>query len=117
VTPENLEATAWCAASSYVIDATDQVRTKAAMIAWSKRRGLPLITAGGAGGQIDATRIQVADLACTIQDPLLARVRSLLRQDYGFPREAKKKFGFRRCFPANPCASRRAPMPARSRRH
>jgi len=101
VTPENLEATLG-GGVEHVIDATDQVRTKAAMIAWTKRRGLPLVTAGGAGGQIDASRIQVVDLACTIQDPLLARVRSLLRRDYGFPREAKKKFGVPAVFSSEP---------------
>ena len=101
VTPENVE-TLLCAGFDYVIDAIDQVRTKAAMIAWSKRCALPLITAGGAGGQIDATRLQVADLALTLQDPLLARVRSLLRQDYGFPREAKKKFGISAVFSSEP---------------
>lgn len=77
----------------YLIDAIDQVRTKAAMIAWCKARELPLITAGGAGGQIDPTRIEITDLARTVQDPLLSRVRSLLRKEYGFTREPKKKFG------------------------
>jgi tRNA A37 threonylcarbamoyladenosine dehydratase len=77
----------------YVIDAIDQVRTKAAMIAWCKARELPLITAGGAGGQIDPTRIEITDLARTVQDPLLSRVRSLLRKEYGFTREPKRKFG------------------------
>lgn len=77
----------------YLVDAIDQVRTKAAMIAWCKARELPLITAGGAGGQIDPTRIEIADLALTVQDPLLSRVRSLLRKEYGFTRDSKKKFG------------------------
>ncbi|MBL8413831.1 MAG: tRNA cyclic N6-threonylcarbamoyladenosine(37) synthase TcdA [Propionivibrio sp.] len=77
----------------YVIDAIDQVRTKAAMIAWCKARELPLITAGSAGGQIDPTRIEITDLARTVQDPLLSKVRSLLRKEYGFTREPKKKFG------------------------
>jgi tRNA A37 threonylcarbamoyladenosine dehydratase len=86
----------------YLIDAIDQVRTKAAMIAWAKRCGVPLITAGGAGGQIDPTRIRIADLAFTIQDPLLAKVRSLLRKDYGFPREAGKKFGVPAVFSSEP---------------
>lgn len=77
----------------YLIDAIDQVRTKAAMIAWCKAREIPLITVGGAGGQIDPTRIEITDLALTVQDPLLSRVRSLLRKEHGFTREPKKKFG------------------------
>jgi len=86
----------------YVVDAIDQVRTKAAMIAWCKSHGVPLITSGGAGGQIDPTRIEIADLARTIQDPLLSKVRSLLRKEYGFTRDAKKKFGVPAVFSSEP---------------
>lgn len=92
VAPDNLERTLG-RGFDYVIDAIDQARAKAAMIAWCRSRGIPLITAGGAGGQIDPTRIEVADLARTIQDPLLSRVRALLRKEYGFTREPKKRFG------------------------
>lgn len=86
----------------YVVDAIDNVRVKAAMIAWCQRRGVPLITAGGAGGQIDPTRIELADLARTIQDPLLAKVRSVLRKEYGFSRDPKKKFGIPAVFSSEP---------------
>jgi tRNA A37 threonylcarbamoyladenosine dehydratase len=86
----------------YVIDAIDQVRTKAAMIAWCQAHQVPLITAGGAGGQIDPTRIEITDLARTIQDPLLAKVRSLLRKEYGFTRDPKKKFGIPAVFSSEP---------------
>lgn len=86
----------------YVIDAIDQVRTKAAMIAWCKSRELPVITAGGAGGQIDPTRIEITDLARTIQDPLLSKVRSLLRKEYGFTRNQKKVFGIPAVFSSEP---------------
>ena len=92
VTPENT-ATVLDNDFSVVIDAIDQVRAKVAMIAFCKRRKLPIIVAGAAGGQIDPTQIRVADLSQTIQDPLLAKVRSSLRRDHGFPRDGKKKFG------------------------
>lgn len=101
VTPENVR-TLFPSGLDYVIDAIDQVRAKAAMIAWSKSSGVPMITAGGAGGQIDATRIGIADLALVIQDPLLAKVRSLLRKEYGFTREARKKFGVPAIFSSEP---------------
>lgn len=86
----------------YVVDAIDQVRTKAAIIAWCARREVPVVTAGGAGGQIDPTRIEVDDLARTIQDPLLSKVRSILRKEYGFSRDAKKKFGVPAVFSSEP---------------
>jgi tRNA A37 threonylcarbamoyladenosine dehydratase len=101
VTPRNLDHML-SGGFDYVIDAIDQVHTKAAMIGWCKAHSLPLITAGGAGGQIDPTRIVIGDLAQTIQDPLLARVRSLLRKEYGFPRAPKAKFGIPAVFSSEP---------------
>jgi tRNA A37 threonylcarbamoyladenosine dehydratase len=47
---------------------------------------VPLITVGGAGGKRDASRLTVADLAHTTQDPLAASVRYQLRRQHGFAR-------------------------------
>ncbi|KAF1049976.1 MAG: tRNA threonylcarbamoyladenosine dehydratase [Burkholderia gladioli] len=60
--------------------------------AWCVVRGQPLVTVGGAGGQLDPTRIRIDDLALTIQDPLLSKVRGQLRKQHGFPRGPKAKF-------------------------
>ena len=77
----------------YVIDCIDQVKIKAALIAHCKRNKLPVITIGGAGGQIDPTQIKVGDVAKTKQDPLLSKVRYLLRKQYNFSNNPKRKFG------------------------
>ena len=77
---------------SYVIDAIDSVNVKSAIIARCKRQKIPIVTIGGAGGQIDPTQIQIADLAKTYQDPLLAKVRNQLRREYNFSRNVKRKF-------------------------
>lgn len=92
VTEDNLDALLG-RGYDYVIDAIDQTRVKAALIAWCKRHDVKLITTGSAGGQVDPSRIKVDDLSRTIQDPLASRMRSLLRKNYGFPRDVKKKFG------------------------
>lgn len=92
VTEDNLDALLG-RGYDYVVDAIDQTKVKAALIAWCKRQGLNLVTTGSAGGQIDPSRIRVDDLSRTIQDPLASRVRSLLRKHYGFTRDVKKKFG------------------------
>lgn len=86
----------------YVVDAIDQTRVKAAMIAWCKAHAIDLVTTGSAGGQIDPSRIRVDDLARTIQDPLASRLRSLLRKEYGFPRDTRKKFGVECVFSEEP---------------
>lgn len=85
-----------------VIDAIDQARVKAAMIAWCRRRKIKLITCGGAGGRVDPGRVQVADLARTLQDPLLARIRTLLRKEHGLQMQANKKFGIECVFSTEP---------------
>ncbi len=68
-----------------VIDAIDTMRPKAHLIAECRRRGVPIVTCGGAGGRIDAARISIADLARTCGDNMLAQLRKNLRRDYAFP--------------------------------
>lgn len=76
-----------------VLDCIDQVKAKAALIAHCRRAKLPVVTTGGAGGRTDPTRIRIDDLARTMQDALASKLRAKLRREYGFPRDAKKKFG------------------------
>lgn len=89
--PSNFEAL-FGNGCDYIVDAIDSVRTKTALIAWCVARGQPLVTVGGAGGQLDPTRIRIDDLALTIQDPLLSKVRAQLRKHHGFARGPKAKF-------------------------
>lgn len=91
VTPDNLKAIL-TPHFDQVIDCVDSYRTKAALIAHCRRQKLPLVTVGGAGGQSDPTRIRITDLARSVQDPLLAKVRRMLRQDYGFSRNPRRRF-------------------------
>jgi len=76
-----------------VIDCIDSVMAKAALIAWCRRRKIAIVTTGGAGGQIDPTQIQIADLNKTFNDPLASRVRSTLRRDYNFSRNVSRNYG------------------------
>jgi tRNA A37 threonylcarbamoyladenosine dehydratase len=76
-----------------VIDAIDQVRAKAALIAHCAHAGIRIVTTGGAGGRLDPTRIEVIDLAHTTQDALASKVRARLRKEFGFSRDLKRKFG------------------------
>lgn len=92
VTPENVREMITPAFDA-VIEATDSIKAKAAIIYSCKRQKIPVVTVGGAGGQIDPGQITRADLAKTIQDPLAAKVRSILRRDYGFSKNPKRRFG------------------------
>ena len=77
----------------YVIDAIDSLKAKVALIAFCKYRKIPIIVAGGAGGQMDPTQIQIADLSKTIMDPLAAKVRGELRRLHNFSKNPQRKFG------------------------
>lgn len=76
----------------YIIDAIDSVRDKAAVLNYCKRQKLKVITIGGAGGQKDPTQIKIADLAKTIQDPLAAKLRERLKNDYKLNKDSKGKY-------------------------
>ena len=102
ITPDNLDAMIGSGRYDYVVDAIDSAKAKAALIAYCRQHAVPLITIGGAGGQTDPTRIAVRDLSKTEQEPLLKRVRKLLRVNYGFPRGEKNKFNVDAVFSMEP---------------
>lgn len=77
---------------SCVVDAIDSVKQKSHLLATARQKKMPVVTVGGAGGRIDPTRIQVADLSVSKGDRLLMLVRKQLRTQYRFPREGKGKF-------------------------
>lgn len=77
----------------YVIDAIDSIKFKSTMIAHCKRLKIAIITTGGAGGLTDPTKITIADVAKTYNDPLISKVRSQLRKEYGFSSNPKRRFG------------------------
>lgn len=80
-------------AEGILIDAIDQPRAKAAMIALARQRGQRIVVCGAAGALTNALSLRRDDLARTRQDPLLASVRARLRRDHGFTREAGRAFG------------------------
>ncbi len=98
----NLERLIGAPGFDFIIDAIDDVRAKTALIAYCRANKLRLVTIGGAGGQIDPTRIEVRDLCRTEQEPLLAKVRKRLRAEHGFPRGTKNKFGIDAVFSTEP---------------
>lgn len=63
-----------------VLDCCDQVKAKAALAAWAKVHGRPVVTVGAAGGKTKPQLVEVADLSEVTHDPLLASLRQRLRQ-------------------------------------
>lgn len=89
ITPEQMPL-AELQACDLVIDAIDSVAAKVALIDCLTRHQVPFLMTGGAGGQIDPTRIQCDDLSRVTHDPLAARVRQQLRRQHGFARDGKR---------------------------
>jgi len=107
IDPDNLEQMIGnnrpgAARFDYVVDAIDSVKAKAALIAWCSQRQIPLVVIGGAGGQLDPTKIEVRDLARTEQEPLLKKVRKVLRAHYGFAKGEKNKYHIDAVFSMEP---------------
>ena len=102
LTPDNVAEMIGVGRFDYVVDAIDNVRAKVALIAYCREHKVPLLTSGGAGGQIDPTKIEIRDLCRTEQEPLLAKVRKRLRAWHKFPRGTKNKFGIDAVFSTEP---------------
>ena len=102
IDPDNIPQMIGTDGFDYVVDAIDSVKAKAALIAYCSQHAIPLIVIGGAGGQLDPTRIEVRDLARTEQEPLLKKVRKILRARYGFARGEKNKYHIDAVFSMEP---------------
>lgn len=76
-----------------VIDACDSFRVKVESIAWCRRRKLPMITVGAAGGRTDPTLVRVRDVSRTEHDAMMALIRKKLRAEFNFPKNAQRYFG------------------------
>ena len=76
-----------------VLDACDSFRSKVELIAWCRRRKLPLVVVGSAGGRTDPTQVRLRDLSRTEHDALLALVRKKLRAEFNFPKNKDRYFG------------------------
>lgn len=75
----------------FVIDAIDLMMQKALLLAECKKRNIPVVCCGGAGGKMDPSRIRVADLSKVTRDALIHKVRTRLRCHFGFPKAVNLK--------------------------
>ena len=64
----------------FVIDAIDNRQTKTDLLAYCQRNGIRVVSCMGAGGRVDPSRVQLARLPETRNDPLCRVMRLMLRQ-------------------------------------
>ena len=63
----------------YVMDCIDSISPKINLLMAAKRKRVKVISAMGAGGKTDPSKIIVTDIAKTYHDPLSRRIRKVLR--------------------------------------
>ncbi|HEY8569767.1 tRNA cyclic N6-threonylcarbamoyladenosine(37) synthase TcdA [Microbulbifer sp.] len=85
-----------------VVDAFDNARVKAALIAYCKARKIRLITVGSAGGKTNPAAIDCTDLGRTVSDPMLAKVRQHLYRFHNFQKSSKRQFGIDAIYSTEP---------------
>jgi len=93
LTPENAAhylASGWDTRPDVILDCTDQVNAKVAMVLLARAQGSKLVVCGAAGGKTDPLALRSGDLARANHDALLAKLRHRLRKQHGYPRPAKQ---------------------------
>ena len=63
-----------------IIDAIDDVPTKARLVAHCVRNNIRVISCMGAGGKSDMTRLHISDLRTASRDPLASKLRQVLKR-------------------------------------
>jgi tRNA A37 threonylcarbamoyladenosine dehydratase len=79
--------------ASYIVDATDRMSVKAAILAQARVLGVAALTIGSAGGKLDPQRVSARDLSTVGKDELLRQVRRKLRKDYGWAKGEGNHYG------------------------
>ena len=85
VTPENVHEVL-SPDLALLIDCTDQASAKIAMILEARTRRMPIVVCGGAGGKTNPLSLRASDLAQSLNDALLSKLRNSLRRQHGYPK-------------------------------
>lgn len=93
LTEENIQELIPPGAFDVVIDACDQARAKAALIAHARRNKMHVIICGAAGGKHNPLHMRKDDLGRTAHDALLLRVKQLLKRDFGVQPRSNGRYG------------------------
>jgi tRNA threonylcarbamoyladenosine dehydratase len=78
-------------AAQVVLDCTDQLSAKLAMVLCARQRNQALWVCGAAGGKTDSLSLKAGDLRDATHDALLARLRLALRKSHGYPSAQGKR--------------------------
>ncbi|CAK9440407.1 uncharacterized protein LODBEIA_P45070 [Lodderomyces beijingensis] len=65
---------------TYVVDCIDNLDTKVDLLAFCHAGKIPIVSSGGAATKSDPTRINIADISKTEEDPLAKKIRIVLKK-------------------------------------
>jgi tRNA A37 threonylcarbamoyladenosine dehydratase len=68
--------------ADFVVDCIDDSSTKAHLLSLCYQRNIPHISAMGAGGKSDPTKIRIGTLVESASDPLATKIKHILRREY-----------------------------------
>ncbi len=77
---------------NYIIDAIDSITPKLTFIKMAYEKQLPMVSSMGAGGKMDPTKLQVADISKTYNCPFAQQIRKVLKRQHNIRRGIKVVF-------------------------
>jgi tRNA A37 threonylcarbamoyladenosine dehydratase len=84
ISPDNISSIMQNQKFDYIIDATDDIKAKTCILLYGLKNKIPFVICGSAGGKKDASLIKWDKLSNVQHDPLLAKLRYILRKQHGF---------------------------------
>ncbi|CAI5756822.1 unnamed protein product [Candida verbasci] len=65
---------------TFIVDCIDNLDTKCDLLTFCHQENLPIISSGGAATKSDPTRINLGDISKTEEDPLMKKIRIILKK-------------------------------------
>jgi len=78
--PDNISETLQGQSIDYLLDCIDSIACKAALVAACQSEGVPVVSAMGAGGRLDVTRVRISTLENTLICPRARAMRGQMRK-------------------------------------
>ena len=90
--PEDIEGVLLLEKFDYVLDCIDSISPKISLIKTCRRRKIKIISAMGAGGKLDPSKVIVRDISKTNNCYLAKQIRKRLKREYGITKGFKCVF-------------------------
>jgi len=65
----------------YIVDACDTISTKEALILYSLKHKIPLISSMGTGNRLDPSKLEITELSKTQYDPIAKKLRKFVKDN------------------------------------